>query len=50
LFLDSAPSDLPLKFALKLDVWHTIDTEEIVRSTTIGFGRVHAIGNDVDIG
>src|ERR1700730_13361112 len=40
--------DLPLKFALKLDVRHTIDAKEIIRSTTIGFGRVHAIGNDID--
>src|SRR5216683_1424772 len=42
--------DLPLKFALKLDVRHTIDAKEIIRSTTIGFGRVHAIGNDIDTG
>src|SRR5882724_10101469 len=42
--------DLPLKFALKLDIRHTIDTKEIIRSTTIGLGRVHAIGNDVDAG
>src|SRR5258705_11956821 len=41
---------LPLKFALKLDVRHTIDAKEIVRSTAIGVGRVHAIGNDVDAG
>ena len=41
---------LPLKFALKFDVRHTIDAKEIVRSTTIGLGRVHAIGNDVDTG
>src|SRR5258708_12666833 len=40
--------DLPLKFALKLDVRHTIDAKEIIRSTTIAFGRVHAIGNDID--
>src|SRR6266550_3474019 len=40
--------DLPLKFALKLDVRHTIDAKEIIRSTTISFGRVHAIGNDID--
>src|SRR6266481_268149 len=42
--------DLPLKFALKLDVRHTIDAKEIVRSTAISVGRVHAIGNDVDAG
>src|SRR5712664_3569937 len=42
--------DLPLKFALKLDVRHTIDAKEIVRSTAVGVGRVHAIGNDVDAG
>src|SRR5258705_661160 len=42
--------DLPLKFALKFDVRHTIDAKEIVRSTAIGLGRVHAIGNDVDAG
>src|SRR6476660_2485895 len=42
--------DLLLKFALKLDVRHTIDAKEIVRSTAIGVGRVHAIGNDVDAG
>src|SRR6266550_4048937 len=40
--------DLPLKFALKLDVRHSIDAKEIIRSTTIGFGRVHAIGDDID--
>src|SRR6266436_10333725 len=42
--------DLPLKFALKFDVRHTIDAKEIVRSTAIGLGRVHAIGNDVHAG
>src|SRR6478609_2199503 len=42
--------DLPLKYALKPDVRHTIDAKEIVRSTAIGVGRVHAIGNDVDAG
>src|SRR6516164_1349726 len=42
--------DLPLEFALKLGVGHPIDAKEIVRSTTIGLGRVHAIGNDVDTG
>ncbi|HWX30000.1 MAG TPA: hypothetical protein VNZ53_21490, partial [Steroidobacteraceae bacterium] len=42
--------DLPLKFALKLDVRHTINTKEIVRSTAISIERVHAIGNDVDVG
>ena len=42
--------DLPLKFALKLDVRHSIDAKEIIRSTTIGFGRVHAISNDIDTG
>ncbi len=42
--------DLPLKFALKFDVRHTIDAKEIVGSTAIGLGRVHAIGNDIDTG
>src|SRR5258705_9398561 len=42
--------DLPLEFALKLDVRHSIDAKEIVRSTAIGVGRVRAIGNDVNAG
>src|SRR5438132_14101604 len=42
--------DLPLEFALKLDVRHSIDAKEIVRSTPIGVGRVRAIGNDVNAG
>src|SRR5258708_14399635 len=42
--------DLPHKFGLKPDARHTIEAKEIVRSTAISVGRVHAIGNDVDAG